>query len=303
MRIRCLVVLLILVLYSVYSDAPYWVFTEDEQFLTDKKDLGSFTLVYVSFGIKFSREVGDKIAEKSFVVDSLGNIVRESFHDYSDNTILNNVYNYDGSNRIVSEQLVAPDGRRFTVADYSYEENTRIKNEYSLNGLSWQKREIYDAKDRVIESTDYNASGAVVTSFRFKYDSDKNVTDRYDMDGNLKSRSILLFKEGRPVRREDYYNGSLDKAIDYAYNQLGQLENEVGWDSKGNMVFEYEYTYTGEQRTTEKRVNYSDEREFLISYEYDSSGLLKSVTNCHRVNKFGKKYYETEYIIERTQVK
>jgi hypothetical protein len=301
---RRLVVLLMTIVsfQTAHALAPYWVSTEDDQFLNDREGLPAFTLSYYSIEIRFQQEEQRIVARKHFTIDDRGNIAEETAIDFSEDSPIVTQYIYDDSNRLVEERMPIKEDLAFTLRRYSYEGNTQIERSYSLSGLDSLSKHVYDEQGRVIEHTEFDSAGKVIYSFIYAYQNGRTVTDGYDATGMLTSRTVSYFSSGRQVKREDYYGGKLTKTIMSEYTDAGQLLREVGFGPAGTQQFSLSYGHDNGRVSSKKLAN-ADGSEYLTEYEYDADSRLSKVTFSNRVSKFGKEYYETEYIIERTRVK
>jgi hypothetical protein len=294
-----MVLFVFLTVQACYSDTPYWVTTENERFLNDTAGLKDFKLSYFSVELRFQEEQRHLVAEKKYGIDESGNVAEVTETDIDDSTTMDTVYTYDDKGRLVEEQLVLPNGVHFTLHSYEYVGNSRTRKSFAVYGLDSQEKDVFDALGRTVESTDFDADGKVTNSFHYKYEDAKQTTDWYGPDGKLVNRTIEYVSSGKPTKREDYYGGKLSLTILYRYNKSGELSGEIGQDQSAKNKFRYEYTYEKGKLTQEKRMLSADE-EILVLYDYDDKGRLTRLTHSNKVNKFGKEYYETEYIIERT---
>jgi hypothetical protein len=300
MRFQTIIVAFcLLAAQACYSDTPYWVETENEPFLNDRAGFVSFTLSYYAVEVRFQEEEQHLLAQKRYSINAFGN-VGELIETYSDGSnSMDTIFLYDEKNRLIEEQLLVPNGVNFTLESYQYAENSRIKRSYSTDGLYSQEKIVYDKLGRIIESTDFDNDGKVTNSFHYNYGDNTQTTDWYGSDGKLASRSITYLSSGNPLKREDYHNGKLDMTILYQYSKSGLLAADIGLDQSGKSKFRDDYMYVDGKLSQEKKL-LSRNQEIRISYEYDSKGRLMRVVHSNKVNKFGKEYYEKEYIIERT---
>ena len=224
-----------------------------------KKDSGSKnTFYYDSIG----NRIKDKYSTSSGAFNSFtytyneeGNPFEEIFH-VGDSIHSSSSKKYDTRNNLVEETSYSGSNGKTSIDSFIYK---------------------YDAKGKIIEKTKYN-NGKFSLKFNYKYNSKGSLVEELTFlnNGVLWIKQIFKYDlNGRPMERIQYVNGKLQWRVNYKY------------DTIGNIVEEIDYRTINGISTTAKKLNIYDKNGNKI--EIISSGETK-----FPLATSNKKYKETE---------
>jgi antitoxin component YwqK of YwqJK toxin-antitoxin module len=131
-----------------------------------------------------------------------------------------------------------------------------------------------------------------------QYDAvgNKILAERYDMDGQLLSRTKWAYDEMGNITRQDYYNDNtlLSTTLweyQYAWDAADRLTMKAQYNAKAELDHRYEYTYDDKgNRISETYYSSDGKPQDRCSWEYDHRGNLRRES---RTDANGLLYEET----------
>ncbi len=227
----------------------------------------------------YSKEVGYDVQEN--VIWEINELGQQTSYGYdaNKNRIFKqgpiaeyyNTYAYDYSNRLIREEEVHTDGKRYVKTyTYDYLGNRTSSTDYSGNITRYK----YDEFNRIIETiyptvirpdeTSYTSSEKVT------YDVLNNINSRIDGNGQLTKYRFSSYGKAATLENPD---GTIEKNI---YRPDGVIQKTIM--ANGTSI-EYEYDYK-DRKTVEKRFSALRELLSIRTWTYNAFQLL-SETDCN----------------------
>lgn len=218
------------------------------------------------------------------------------------------VYTYDDRGHISELVYTSAYSRNNRREVYQLDDTGRIlrSNEYGDDG-SLNAVVVYRYDDSSREETTYTPDGMLCVRVVRTYDDSGNEIDwaLYNADGSLSSRRSSRCDSAGNVVEETWYGrgGMVERKLVYRYDERGRRIETTGY--KAYDVLDYREVYVSDDmgnytELTCYNASGSIQRKFAYTYEYDSySNWTKQV--CFRwVTKFGKSYWEPQWVTYRT---
>ena len=184
-----------------------------------------------------------------------GKILTQIYYNANGTIIYSYMYTYDGAGKVVSSKRTYADGR---VYDYNARRQL-IKLIYS-NG----RCQIYVRRSdgQIITQTYYNADGSVIHSYTYTYDTNgrKTGSKRIYSDGR-----VYEYNAKRQLTKLIYSNG---RRQIYVRRSDGKIITQTYYDTNGEMIYSYVYTYDSSGKVTARTREYADGKV----YYYDGKG-------------------------------
>ncbi len=222
------------------------------------------------------------ITEKRY--DAWGNKIYEQGPDHS----FHFEYTYDTANRLIAEERVCDDGRRFKKS-YRYDHcNNKIAY---VDTFGQETVYRYDPLGRLIETVFppfVNDEGKLIQlSSKQEYDIANNVVTTIDVDGNVTQKTYNI--RGKPVTTQNP-DGSNEQCV---YNLDGTLKEQtavnglttkLSYDTWGNCIRKDIYSQQGQLLSTtsaiyqcDRLLSETDANGNITTYQYDGAARLIAI--------------------------
>ena len=165
----------------------------------------------------------------------------------SDSTSFKEIRNYDKNNNRIDLYHYLPDGtyKYRNVASYDTEGRMTELDWYWPTGLKAKRFYYYDGTIKT-EETEYSLEGALVYKWKYKYDSNHNLTEavQYKPDNMILSRILYAYGNDNQLIKKIFYSGeSIQNSQTYEYDKNGLLSVKNDFNPFGKVTAKYRYQY------------------------------------------------------------
>lgn len=187
---------------------------------------------------------------------------------------------YDATGNLTS----ITNGAGNTTASMSYDNNNRLtqQTEGSSNSIGYG----YDASSSLTSQTATSGSATVSTGYAYN-----PLNLMVSLSRNGVNQAKFVYDERSNVISDNYSNGTYSA---YEYDQLNRIKTLMNYDSAGNLLDSYAYTYDPNGNVTSIVTNTG-----TISYQYDALNqltqetLLDGTTNAYEYDAVGNRTKKT----------
>jgi len=182
--------------------------------------------------------------------DDAGNNIKKTFVNDDGSLGVSHIYGFDGSGFLVLDTETGPDGSVTQVVGYENDiygnPTSQILKDHEGNIYEVRHEYEYDADGNITMDTLYRG-GELNGWTENEYDQDGNLITEKDIapDGSVRSWIAYDYLDDGSVNSRTNYkaDGTIFQIIMYGYDQNG-LVIETKYDSTGEIVEMYQYTYT-----------------------------------------------------------
>ena len=162
--------------------------------------------------------------------------------------------------------------KEFTISKVELNLKKEVEREFL-----W-RRETVDGQDRVLDATEYNASGDQVHRVTYRYSPFDNVSERVEMDAfnGLIERHLYTENEDGEVTSStiEFGNGAKTTKT-YAFTDLGNADKATLTDENGIILGYETFILDDQERLISEFESDADHKElFRINREFDDQGRL-----------------------------
>ena len=187
---------------------------------------------------------------------------------------------YDDLGRVIEERIKHIYSDEIQVYSFEYDQNNNLLSRTHINKANIIEKNVYDLKNRVIETSKVNSLGQLVLSKKYFYD-DRGKIERevfYNDSGQVDSETLFHYNENKKLTHEDYnlynINGSIEGSgvRAYKYDAFGSKIEfshihrktllkiaSFQYDKFHNLIVEFNFDPSNEERQT-KTYFYEKER-------------------------------------------
>ncbi|MCT4581975.1 MAG: hypothetical protein N4A35_11190 [Flavobacteriales bacterium] len=256
-----------------------------------------------------------KSSSESFAYNVKGNMIEWSFYNSKGKLDSKRKYQYDENGNVIKSENYNSEGIVDSKNFYSYDRlGNQIKVEkYFSEGKSIIKYDsygneieytIYNSEDESTYKTTkkYNDKGKLIQSIIFSPNRTHITNDKYDDNGNI-------------ILRTSFIDSVLFSKKTYRYYEEYKEEEEVGYNSKGEVIEKKYSKFDGKGREVERNKSYYDDAELYekisvktnhekylteeIYYENIYRNSQKMITKYKTITKYDNewnKVIETETV-------
>jgi hypothetical protein len=155
-------------------------------------------------------------------------------------------YHYDNRGNLFEEEWKTPFDDIISRAEYTYQDNKKIKSETYNRFDQLQGTNIYTYEDDLLKDlVQKDRRDRVTNRHQYYYDEEGNLKkeQRFNLRDNSTTTKLYRYEDNKLIEETEYRNDEFVHTLSYEYDSTDMILRETWENEEGNTLLENRYTY------------------------------------------------------------